>query len=104
MNQQDQGRFAELMTSLGEYYSKSMSEPMIAMYWQGLQRYDINAIQQAFNRHVNNPDSGQFMPKIADVSKMLGGTSNDRAMGHGRRWTRPFAKWERTAALFSTIR
>jgi len=81
MNEREQGRFTELMIGLGEYYSRSISDAVISMYWQGLQRYDIDAIQQAFNRHINNPDTGQFMPKIADVSKMLGGTSNDKALG-----------------------
>jgi len=78
---QDKNAFGEILISLGEYYGKNVTPSLISMYWQGLARYDIAAIQQAFNRHVNNPDTGQYMPKIADVSKMLGGTSNDRAMG-----------------------
>jgi hypothetical protein len=73
--------FAEMMTSLGEYYGKTVSPSLISMYWQGLEKYDLAALREAFNRHVNNPDTGQFMPKIADVSRMLGGTSNDRALG-----------------------
>lgn len=81
MNAQDKNTFGEMLVSLGEYYGKNVTPSLISMYWQGLQRYDIAAIQEAFNRHVNNPDSGQFMPKIADVAKMLGGTSNDRALG-----------------------
>lgn len=80
MNAQDKTMFAEMMTSLGEYYGKTVSPGLISMYWQGLEKYDLSALREAFNRHVNNPDSGQFMPKIADVARMLGGTSNDKAL------------------------
>lgn len=80
MNAQDKNSFAEMMASLGEYYGKTVSQSLVSMYWQGLEKYDLTALREAFNRHVNNPDSGQYMPKIADVSRMLGGTSNDRAL------------------------
>lgn len=80
MHMKDKADFAEMMVVLSEYYGKAVSDAMIEMYWQGLQMYDIQAIREAFNRHVANPDSGQWMPKIADVAKMLGGTSQDAAL------------------------
>ena len=80
MNSNNKREFAEMMISLCEYYSRTASDSIIEMYWQGLARYDIQAVREAFNRHVANPDSGQFIPKIADVAKMLGGTSQDAAL------------------------
>lgn len=80
MKIQDKPAFAEAMTALADYYAREMSRAVIDMYWQGLQHYDLPAIGEALNRHMQNPDSGQFMPKIADIARMLGGTTQDAAL------------------------
>lgn len=85
MKHEDKPDFAGLMVSIGEYYGREVSDNLIGMYWQGLQHYDLAAVRDALNRHVANPDSGQFMPKIADISKMLAGTTQDAAL---RAWAK----------------
>lgn len=85
MRHEDKPDFAGLMVSIGEYYGREISDGLIGMYWQGLQHYDLAAVRDALNRHVANPDSGQFMPKIADIAKMLGGTTQDSAL---RAWAK----------------
>lgn len=85
MTKTDKPAFAQMMVALGEYYNREISEGLIGMYWQGLEHYDLAAIREALNRHMQNPDSGQFMPKIADISKMLGGSTQDAAL---RAWAK----------------
>lgn len=85
MKHEDKPAFAAMMASLGEYYGREIGEGVIGMYWQGLQHYDLAAVRDAMNRHVANPDSGQWMPKIADISKMLAGTTQDAAL---RAWAK----------------
>lgn len=51
----------------------------ISLYWEGLKQYDLAAIERALWAHTQNPDSGQFMPKIADVTKVLQGRTEDQA-------------------------
>lgn len=80
MRNEDKPQFAKLMVALGEYYSKEVSDGLIGIYWSGLQHFDLPAVREAMNRHMQNADSGQFMPKIADISKMLSGTTQDRAL------------------------
>lgn len=80
MTHSDKPEFAALMAALGDYYARDISDAVIGMYWQGLQHYDLAAVRQALNRHMQNPDSGQFMPKIADIARMLGGTTQDAAL------------------------
>jgi hypothetical protein len=53
---------------------------VIDLYWSALQQFDLSAVRQAFDRHVKSPDAGQYMPKPADLIRMLGGTSQDTAM------------------------
>lgn len=42
--------------------------------------FDLAAVKDALNRHCVNPDNGQFMPKPADVVKLLQGSSQDGAL------------------------
>ncbi len=72
-------RFVKALTVLAEYYEKNLSQGVIELYWQGLKQYEIEAIEGAIGRHLQNPDSGQWMPKIADIVRMIEGTSQDAA-------------------------
>lgn len=68
-------RFAKALVVLAEYYGKEISEGVIGLYWQGLKQYEIGVIESAIARHIQNPDNGQFMPKIADIVRMIEGTT-----------------------------
>lgn len=52
----------------------------MSVWWEAMRQYDFAAVSQALNRHCINPDNGQFMPKPADVVKMLQGSSQDSAL------------------------
>ncbi len=75
----DKKRFATLLTGIADYYGKELSESMISLFWQGLQQFDIDAVEKALWEHTQNPDTGQFMPKIADVTRSLQGRTQDQA-------------------------
>lgn len=75
----DYKRFLTLLTGVADYYGKELSEGVISLYWQGLEQYDIDAVEKALWEHTQNPDNGQFMPKIADVTRNLQGRTTDQA-------------------------
>lgn len=79
MKQTDFDRFAELLNAWSEIHGKALSTGAIALWWQTLLRYDIDQIEGAFADIVRDPDRGQFMPKPADLVRMLDGTTTDRA-------------------------
>lgn len=79
MPRNESKRFASALVALAEYYGRDLSEGVIGLYRQGLQQYDIAAIEAAIGRHLQNPDSGQWMPKIADIVRMIEGTTQDAA-------------------------
>lgn len=79
MNQNDRKRFFQAMTALADYYGKPLSEGSMGLYWQGLQGYEIAQVERSIGIHVQNPDSGQWMPKIADIVRMIEGTTLDAA-------------------------
>jgi len=72
-------RFAKALSALAEYYGKELSDGVIALYWQGLSQYPIDDIEAAIGRHLQNPDTGQWMPKIADIVRMIDGTTQSAA-------------------------
>jgi hypothetical protein len=79
MQPNDRPRFLTLLTGIADYYSKEISTGTIGLYWEGLRQYDIEAVERALWQHTQNPDSGQFMPKIADVTRVLQGRTEDQA-------------------------
>lgn len=79
MQPSDRKQFLTLLTGIADYYGKELSTGVIGLYWEGLRQYDIEAVERALWAHTQNPDSGQFMPKIADVTKVLQGRTEDQA-------------------------
>jgi hypothetical protein len=80
MNQNDAGRFRELLQGVYSYYRIELSQFHIDVFWHALKAFDFAPVQDAFNRHVQNPDNGQFLPKVADIVKLIGGGTADRAL------------------------
>ena len=80
MQQKHFDEFCELLGVVSEQYGKPISEGAKVLYWQGLIDYELSAVQQALFRHVRNPDNGMFMPKIADIVRMLQGSTQDSAL------------------------
>lgn len=80
MKQSEFDEFCEMLDHVSEQYNKTLSEGVKILYWQGLEEYDLSAVRQALGKHLKNPDNGQFMPKIADVVRMMQGTTQDSAL------------------------
>lgn len=72
--------FREGIVGVMSFYGKDVSRFALDVWWNALKQYDLTAITTAFNRHLMNPDSGQFQPKPADIVKMLQGTTQDAAL------------------------
>lgn len=80
MKAEDRDKFAHMMIALGEYYGRDISDGLMEMYWNGLAHFELPVVREALNRHMQNPDSGQFMPKVSDVVKMTTGSTQDSAL------------------------
>lgn len=80
MNTADSQRFRQLITGVYSFYRKEVSEFQLSVWWEAMKALDYDAVKDAFNRHLLNPDNGQFEPKPADVVKLVGGGAADRAL------------------------
>ena len=77
MTSNDKKRFAELMTGVAEMFGKPMGKPQLQMYFASLEDLTIEQVSQGLTKHVKCPDSGQFMPKPADIIKHVTGTKKE---------------------------
>lgn len=80
MRPEDLDQFTSLVGDVYAFYRQDYSTFAGKVWWQAMQPFDFEAVGDAFNRHCVNPDSGQFMPKPADIVKMLQGTTQDSGL------------------------
>jgi len=78
-------KFHDGIAGVMSFYGKSVSSFALDVWWTALKSYDLAAIVDAFNRHLANPDAGQFAPKPADIIRILQGSSQDSAL---RAWAK----------------
>ncbi|SEK61461.1 DUF6475 domain-containing protein [Nitrosovibrio tenuis] len=78
-------KFHDGIAGVMSFYGKSVSGFALDVWWTALKVYDLAAIVDAFNRHLANPDAGQFAPKPADIIRILQGSSQDAAL---RAWAK----------------
>lgn len=79
MRDNDIEQFFAMLSGISDYYGRQIGKDAMRLYWEGLRQYDLRDVEKAFWQHTQNPDSGQFMPKIADVAKYLKGRTSDQA-------------------------
>ena len=80
MIDQDRKAFQLLMGDVYAFYGKDYSAFAGRVWWEAMKTFDFKAVGDALNRHCVNPDAGQFMPKPADVVRMLQGSTQDSAL------------------------
>jgi hypothetical protein len=80
MVDEDKKEFAQFMGGMFAVYNKEVSPMLLRIWFEALRQYDLKAVKDALARHLLNPDNGQFLPKPADVVKLIGGTTIDTAL------------------------
>ncbi len=77
MRDADRKPFFALMDQTADYYDRPLTAGTKAMYWQGLADLSLDAIRLALNVHMQHPQAGRFMPKIADIRAALEANRTD---------------------------
>ena len=71
MDTNDKAHFQSIMIGVGELYSKEITKPLLQIYFQALQKYSIEQVSSAFTAHMVDPKHGTFMPKPADLVRII---------------------------------
>ena len=80
MTEKDFEKFRDGLAGVYGFYDKEINEFSLDVWWNALKQFDLNAIVEAFNRHVINTESGKWLPKPADIIRMLQGSTQDAAL------------------------
>lgn len=75
MNTEDKNKFKEIMTMISINYNEEINLPKLKLWWTLFNHYPIQAFEKAVYQHISCPDAGMFSPKIANITKMIQGTT-----------------------------
>jgi len=85
METRDRENFGKLLMAIGELYNKQVSASLVKIYWRVLETFVWEDVVNAFQAHVQDPDSGQFLPKPADIIRVIKGNSHSQGL---QAWTK----------------
>ena len=95
MQEQDKAKFKELMMIAGEVYGKEISKELLRANFVILQSLPIEQVTAGMMAHMQDPDSGQYFPKPADIIRRVSGTSKQQAAAISDRASMAWACIER---------
>jgi hypothetical protein len=80
MKASEKEQLVSLIGDVYAFYRQDFSKFAAGVWVQAMQPFEFKAVADALNRHCVNPDNGQFMPKPADIVKMLQGSTQDSGL------------------------
>lgn len=79
MHQSEKQKFVQMLADVMAYYGKDASPFLINVWWDACANVSLEQVAKAVNAHVKDAERGVFAPKVADIVRVLQGTSTDRA-------------------------
>lgn len=79
MNKHEQQELTKLVTDVLAYYRQDVSDFTVSVWLQACEKYTLEEVRKALTAHATDAEKGQFAPKVADVVRILSGTTTDRA-------------------------
>ena len=74
MNEQNLREFKKLFDDMAGYYDKpELSEGVLMIYFSALNRFSIEQVRHAANKHIQDDKHGSFFPKVANIVEHLEG-------------------------------
>ncbi len=68
-----------MLIGIASTHGKEINDFMIVAFWEVLKAYPLEDVNKAFIEHLGDTDYGQFMPKPADIKRLIEGSSQERA-------------------------
>lgn len=76
----DRAKFGVMIAGIYDFWRIELSDMSLKIWWETLKHLEIEVIEGALFRHMQNPDTGKFIPKPSDVIEQVGGTTADASM------------------------
>lgn len=79
MKATDKPDFLALVADVLAYHRQPASEFVLGVWWEACKAFSMEQVQKALQAHAMDPERGRFAPLVADVVRVLQGTTTDRA-------------------------
>lgn len=79
MTEADRNDFAQLITDVLAYYRQDASRFVLDLWWNTCKPFAFEQVRAAIQKHCTDAERGQFAPKVADLARILQGTTTDRS-------------------------
>lgn len=79
MKPHEKSAFGKLITDVLAYYRQDASSFTLSLWWQACQPFEMEQVSKALSAHAMDAEHGVYAPKVADVMRVLSGTTTDRA-------------------------
>lgn len=80
MEDKDFKKFRELVAAVYSLYGRDITESALMLWWNILKKYTIDEVRAGLSNNLSDSDNGSFIPKPADVIRMIEGNSGDKAL------------------------
>jgi hypothetical protein len=75
--------FSKLYLAVHAMYKRpndpEANEIVYELFYESVKQFGFEAVKKAFSVHIQSPDNGQWMPKPADIVRIISGTSKDNS-------------------------
>lgn len=69
----------KLVSDVHAYYRQPVSEFVLSVWLNACKNFTLEQVSKAMTAHVTDAEHGVFLPKVADIVRVLAGTHTDRA-------------------------
>lgn len=77
MNENDKAEFTALMATAYSVYGKPITKPFADLFFAALKVHDLAVVREGLNRHLQDPEAGQYAPKPADIIRQIQASQHD---------------------------
>lgn len=98
MKASDRLKFFEVLGGVHDFYGRDLSKFAGQVWWQSCETFELEQVSKAFSAHLMDAEHGRFMPKPADLVRVLQGTRTDRSL---MAWAKVFDAIQRVGGYTS---
>lgn len=71
-------QFLEIILPIQEYYGRNMTKPALELYFKSVESWSVEVFGQLVEKHVSDPEQGQFFPTKAHLIRLCVNESDIR--------------------------
>jgi hypothetical protein len=100
MDTSDKRQFYALLKDVHSFYRQDMTTFAATVWWEAMQPFSFEQVSKGFSAHAADPKHGTFLPKPADLVRILQGTHEDRSL---MAWGKALEAMQRVGAYTSVV-